>query len=192
MEPTAFVVASIALLATPGPTNTLLATSGAAIGVRRSMSLLAAELCGYGIAITLLRVLVGPVVAAIPAFEILLRTTVVLYLLYLAAKLWLHGAAEISGSNPVTISRVFVTTLLNPKGIIFAFTILPQGIDLLLLCPWLAALAVQIFAIGSAWIVTGAWLRRGLRGLISPNIGYRASAIALMLLAGIVSAHAFK
>jgi threonine/homoserine/homoserine lactone efflux protein len=192
MEPTAFVVASVALLATPGPTNTLLATSGAAIGVRRSIPLLAGELCGYMAAITLLRVLVGPIVAAIPAFEILLRIAVVSYLLYLSAKLWLHGAAEISGSGPVTISLVFVTTLLNPKGIIFAFTLLPQGIDLLLLCPWLAALAVQITAIGSAWIVTGAWLRRGLRGVIPPSIGYRASSIALILLAGIVSAHAFK
>jgi threonine/homoserine/homoserine lactone efflux protein len=90
MEPTAFVVASVALLATPGPTNTLLATSGAAIGVRRSIPLLAGELCGYMAAITLLRVLVGPIVVAIPAFEILLRIAVVSYLLYLSAKLWLR------------------------------------------------------------------------------------------------------
>jgi threonine/homoserine/homoserine lactone efflux protein len=192
MEPTTFVAASVALLATPGPTNTLLATSGAGIGVRWSIPLLAAEFCGYMIAIALLRAFIGPVVAAIPAFEILLRIAVVAYLLYLAAMLWIHGAAGIDGASPVTLSRVFVTTLLNPKGIIFAFTILPQGIDLLPLAPWLAGLAVLIVAIGGAWIVAGAWLRRGLGGVIPSSLGYRTSAIVLILLAGIVSAHAFR
>lgn len=45
-----FVAVVVALLATPGPTNTLLAASGAAVGLTRSPRLLLAECAGYFLA----------------------------------------------------------------------------------------------------------------------------------------------
>lgn len=50
-DPILFAFAVIAILATPGPTNALLATAGAANGLRRSLPLVPAELAGYLIAI---------------------------------------------------------------------------------------------------------------------------------------------
>lgn len=192
MEPVTFVVAGASLLATPGPTNTLLATSGAAVGVRRSMPLLAAELGGYVVSIVALRSLIGPVVAAIPAFGTALRAAVVAYLLYLALRLWRRGAEAIGEESPVTFARVLITTLLNPKSIIFAFTILPQGGSTAILAPWLGALAGLITLIGGCWIAAGASLGKGLGHIVPTGMGYRVSAIVLMLLAGGVSAHAFR
>lgn len=191
MEPIAFVAAGVALLVTPGPTNTLLATSGAANGIGRSLPLLAAELGGYLGAIIALRIVVGPVIAALPAVEMALRIAVAAYLLYLALKLWRQGSAQLGANGPVTFGRVLLTTLLNPKGIIFAFTILPQGIALGALMPWLAALAPMIVVMGSLWIGVGASLRHGFQGVISPAAGYRISALALTLLAGAVGARPF-
>lgn len=191
MEPIAFAAASLSLLATPGPTNTLLATSGAARGVRRSVPLLAVELAGYLIAILVLRTLVGPLVASAPVFECVLRAAVSLYLLHLAVKLWQHGARESIGGGPVSFARVFVTTLTNPKALIFAFTILPAEAAPTGLWTSLAMLAAMIVSAGGAWIITGAVLRRGLAGAVPARVGYRLSALALALLAGVVSAEAF-
>jgi threonine/homoserine/homoserine lactone efflux protein len=191
MEPFAFAAASIALLLTPGPTNTLLATSGAANGMRRSLPLLAAEISGYMLAIALWRNLLGPMIEAMPVVEVILRGTVTLYLVYLAVRLWRHGSTELNGAGPVTFNRVLVTTFLNPKGLIFAFTLLPQGTHPPALLAWILALAVMILMIGGFWIAVGVSLRRGFGGVISSATGYRASAIALLLLAGAVGSQAF-
>jgi threonine/homoserine/homoserine lactone efflux protein len=68
-----FVVGSVALLAAPGPTNLLLATSGAIQGVRKSAALLPAVFLGYLIAI---------------AIALVLRIAVSAYLLRIAMALW--------------------------------------------------------------------------------------------------------
>src|SRR5262245_14691253 len=138
MDQTTFFIGTLSLLATPGPTNTLLATAGAGNGFRRSLPLLAAELLGYFIAIFVLRTAVGPIVAAVPAFGVVLRAAVVLYLIHLAVSLWRHGESELMARGPISFQRVFVTTLLNPKAIIFAFTLLPSAAetDVAHLSPW--------------------------------------------------------
>ena len=79
-----FFTATCFLLAMPGPTNTLLATSGAGIGISRSLHLLAAELFGYLAAIALLRLALGPVVSGIPLAAVVLRVAVSVYILGLA------------------------------------------------------------------------------------------------------------
>jgi threonine/homoserine/homoserine lactone efflux protein len=190
MEPLTFMAASVALLLTPGPTNTLLATSGAAIGMRRSLPLLGAEVSGYLLAISVLHGIFGPVIGTYPAIELALRLGVTLYLVYLAVKLWRYGNAELHAANPVTFRRVFFTTFLNPKGLIFAFTLLPQGGPFASLIPWMAALALVIPVMGGFWIALGASLRSGFKGLVSSTAGYRASALALLVLAGFVGSHA--
>src|SRR5262245_59970631 len=120
MDPLLFVASTMSLLATPGPTNTLLATSGASAGLRRSIHLLVAELCGYLLAITLLRLVLGPLIMANPVLGTGIRLAAAIYLVYLAVVLWRHSSVKVYDSCPVSFSRVFVTTLLNPKAIVFA------------------------------------------------------------------------
>jgi threonine/homoserine/homoserine lactone efflux protein len=183
-----FVLGALALLATPGPTNTLLATSAAANGLRPSLGLLAGELLGYLLAIVALRVGFGPIIAAMPAFATALSAVVCTYLLYLACMLWRHGERQSTGA-PVSWQRVFVTTLLNPKAVVFAFTLLPSRSfeSWAELLHWLGVLSVLIVAVGASWMIIGASLRRGTRRMGGPRVAYRAGAVALVLLAGVVS-----
>ena len=188
MEFLSFILATFTLLAIPGPTNTLLATSGAGAGVSRSLHLLAAELCGYLTAVVVQRLVLGPLVIGIPIAGVVLRAAITIYVLYLARLLWRYRPCELSRAMPVTFRAVLLTTLLNPKAAVFAFLLLPPQIGLLELLPWLATMAIQILAVGAAWLTLGATLGRGLRGLGHPELLYRLSAIVLVLMATVIGA----
>ncbi|MGI4746523.1 MAG: LysE family translocator [Janthinobacterium lividum] len=191
-DPFVFAVTVLVLLAVPGPTNSLVATSGAVAGVRRSLKLVPVEVAGYLIAVTALGLLLRPIMASFPGLAMILRGVVGIYLLVLAVKLWRQGQrsmiheTDAAAAGAIGITQVFVTTLLNPKAIVFALGIIPFGSHLL--PAYLAGFAVLIAVVATAWIVTGATLgraahRRG-RGHVVPRVGAAtigAFAIVMML-----------
>lgn len=152
IDPVIFIVAVLSLLATPGPTNTLLATSGATAGVQRSLVLLAGELGGYLISIAVLRIVLGPVISAQPVVGIALKIAVAAYLAWIAVTLW-RRSASLTGEGAVSLRAVFVTTLLNPKALVFAFGIIPAEHEML--WAYVAAFAVTVPVVGFAWVVIG-------------------------------------
>lgn len=158
-NPALFALAVLTILATPGPTNTLLATSGATVGWRRSLVLMPAEVGGYLIAILTIGMLVGPVLATVPVLATALRVAVGAYLALLAVRLWRRGrAVVISGDRPVTPAQVFVTTLLNPKALVFALGVVPFGAPRV--WPYLVGFTVLLAAVATAWIAAGVLLGR--------------------------------
>ena len=185
-DPALFALTVLAILATPGPTNTLLATAGAASGMRRALPLIPAEAAGYLIAILTLGLLLGPLVAASPALGMALRLVVGLYLLSLAWRLW-QGANVLTSANTpiITPTRIFTTTLLNPKAIIFALGVVPfEAANVGLYLTGFAALTAMV-ALG--WIGIGTAMGRVAaasgRTRIVPRVGATVvSTFAVMLL----------
>jgi threonine/homoserine/homoserine lactone efflux protein len=151
-DPILFILAVLSLLAAPGPTNVLLATTGATAGVRASIKLLGAALAGYLLAVAALRLALGPVIEANPGVGLALKVAVALYLVWVAIALWRRSAA-LTGDDAVTLQAMFVTTLLNPKSLVFAFGILPAAHASL--WAFVAALAVAILVVGLGWVVIG-------------------------------------
>jgi len=186
-----FFAATYFLLAVPGPTNTLLATSGAGIGVARSLHLLAAELCGYLLSIVVLRTALGPIVSDIPLAAVVLRVAVTIYILCLAVMLWRVNTRELRDGAAVTFGQVLLTTLLNPKALVFAFLLLPLQVGPLELLPWLGVIALQILTAGAAWITLGATLGRGARRLGHPEIVTRIGAVTLVAVTGLIWIQSF-
>ncbi len=149
-----FALAVLALLATPGPTNPLLAASGALAGVRRSLALVPAEAAGYVAGIGTLTMLVGPAVAASPALAALLKLAAGAYLARSALVLWGAGRTGRAAAEVASPRRVFVTTLLNPKALVLAFGVFP-GHDLLAAT---AGFLVLVALVACAWILAGSRL----------------------------------
>jgi threonine/homoserine/homoserine lactone efflux protein len=146
VDPIAFTLAALTLLLMPGPTNTLLLTSGTVAGWRRSIGLAVAELLGYSAAILLLVVGIGPLVRAFPPLALGLKIVAALYLISVAVVLWRRGGVETGRTAPIEFHRLFVTTLFNPKALIFAFFIVPHLFDGRLgeSPPYLLALGIMI------------------------------------------------
>ncbi|ENX07244.1 hypothetical protein F898_01667 [Acinetobacter courvalinii] len=83
-----FIGLVITILLTPGPTNTLLASSGIQVGLRQSLLLIPAEAVGYIIAITAWGMLIGKVSATFPLLPTFLKLLSAAYIIFLAIKLW--------------------------------------------------------------------------------------------------------
>lgn len=184
-DPILFSLTVLAILGTPGPTNMLLATSAALVGVRRSLPLIVAELSGYLLAIAALHVVLGNLMAAYPGINTALRLLVGAYLLVAAFELWTRQEVLDGLPSGVRFERVFVTTLLNPKAIVFAFGVIPLS------APNAAfyVLAFTGFVVAAAlmWIAVGAlvgWMAVRPASRAIP----RASALVLTLFAGLIAA----
>lgn len=183
-----FVLMSLALLLTPGPTNTLLFVGGATNGSKRSLGLPLAELLGYLAAIHILALSIGPFVQQAPMAQLLLRLALSVYLAFLAVKLWI-APDEGAGERAVTPRRVFLITLLNPKALVFAFVVLPP----ITLATWSSALphliglSGLILGASLCWITMGAALGGGRIAAVTPQIVRRLGAVVLLIFAVVIS-----
>ena len=121
-----FIGLVITILLTPGPTNTLLASSGIQVGLRKSLLLIPAEAIGYILAISAWGMLIGKVSATLPLLPTFLKLLSAGYIIFLAIKLWRTANQEVILNQPTIRPReLLFATLLNPKALLFASAIFP-------------------------------------------------------------------
>ena len=166
-----FAFAVIAILATPGPTNTLLMTGGCTSG-RRAFALLPAELFGYLTAVLLWRF----AIETMPTHGLvmdLVKIAAGLYLLFVASRVWVRKGATTLKNQVVRIHEVGIATLMNPKALIFALVVFPSPpADITL---HFALFAILVPLLGACWVGLGLTIKRSIRqdrhGLIVQRIG---------------------
>lgn len=156
-----FIGLVITILLTPGPTNTLLASSGIQVGLRQSLLLIPAEAVGYIIAITAWGMLIGKVSATFPLLPTFLKLLSAAYIIFLAIKLWRTANQDVVLNQPtIRPKELLCATLLNPKALLFASAIFPatawKSQDIYL--AHMATFVALILPIALFWISVGAML----------------------------------
>ena len=121
------IAAMLAVLLIPGPTNALLANSAHHQGLAKTFALVPAELLGYLYGISIWALLVHLSLPIWPMLSDLLHLASAVYVFWLAFHLWKtsHLAAHGLSHKVLTPSQLFISTLKNPKTILFAAGIFP-------------------------------------------------------------------
>lgn len=172
----ALLLTAVPLLALPGPTNALLAAAGAERGAVRAAPLTAIVPLAYALAISGWMPVLAPLVNAAPAMLAALQLAAAGFVLWCAARFWRAPGGDAAGGQAriATPRLVFVTTLLNPKGLMIAIAMLPgspfRAVHGLLL---LAALASS-----ACWLVAGHGFARAAGGHLTPRRLQRITAVS--------------
>lgn len=181
-----FALAVLALLATPGPTNTLMAAAGAQRGVIPSLPLLAGELGGYLVAITVWTELVGVAAATQPWVPVAAKLVASAFLGWSAWKLWGNAGRADLAERGITLGRVFATTLINPKGLVFAFAIFPAT-GLAGRLPYLVLFGLLVVVTALGWMGLGTLAARSASGHLTSSRIDRLTAIVLLVFATVLA-----
>jgi threonine/homoserine/homoserine lactone efflux protein len=159
------VLYSFVCTATPGPNNLMLATSGLAFGLRRTVPHMLGISLGCGALLVLCGLGLGAVFDAAPALRWLLRVAGALYLLWLAWKLW--NATEMTrkeDGEPLGMWQAAAFQFVNPKAwaisipAIATFTVPNRLLSAQLAIIVLTFVMVALPA-NAAWVALGAGAR---------------------------------
>lgn len=177
------LVAGIAtLLATPGPTNTLLLAAGARRGVAASLDLVVAELAGYLLAVTGWTLIGRPWIAQVPAVQPAFKICGAAYLLWCAARFLRQSEVTVANGG-YSAGRVLRVTLLNPKALIVAFVLLADRS----LLAGLGTFALVAVPIALGWLFAGERLGHAAGDRLSGVAVGRIAAVGYAGFAGMLA-----
>jgi threonine/homoserine/homoserine lactone efflux protein len=182
----AFLLFAFIAAVTPGPSNTMILSTGAAVGALRGIGCPLGASLGMGVMIVLSAFGVGEIAAALPLVVTAMKMAGSLFLLWLAWKIANAGTLEANGqTQAVGFRQAFLFQWLNPKGWLVA---LGAGSTYLVSAPhvqtsdalWMGTLfAAAAFPAGSLWLVLGALMAQLLRAQRSAKLFNIAMASAL-------------
>ena len=187
-----FLAEVFGVLGMPGPTNSLLFVSGATRGLRAGLHLPIAEVTAYFMTISLLLFVVGPAAEGHSIVSQLLRVLCSLYLAQMAIWLWRSGHRRPDAGHPITYLRIFLTTLVNPKNLLFAFVIFParSAASGVMVSSFVSFSVICIIA-GLSWIAAGAVIQSAAASRMHLHHFYRGEALLLAAFAIMVLVSAY-
>jgi len=170
----AFVAASIALLAIPGPTVLLVVSYALGRGKSSGWVTVPGVTLGDFTAMTASLMGAGAILAASATAFTILKLIGAAYLVWLGIKLWRSRPVQepFSDTAPASLERsmfwhAYVVTALNPKGILFFVAFVPQFVDA-------SAAALPQFAVLEATFVTLAALNVAIWAILSGSLRARS------------------
>ncbi len=149
-----FCLSLIVLLFAPGPTNALLALGGAEAGAWRTLRLLPLVVAAYATAVLPLAALEEDLLRQHHWVQMAATLAAALWVAWMAVTLWRRPAAGEATTAGLSGTKLFVTTLLNPKAFIIGLVLIPgqasQGAALAIFFTVLIIAAAAWALLGSA------------------------------------------
>ncbi len=129
-----FFITVLPLICTPGPDILLISSHGKTHGKTAALLATTGVLLGYAAHAVLSALGVAALVAASPILFTILKWCGIAYLLFLAVRMLISavrgGAVSVAEqSTKKSLFRGFLTSFLNPKGLLVYLAILPQFIS---------------------------------------------------------------
>lgn len=180
-----FVLAMIAVLLIPGPTNALLASSAHQQGIAKTILFIPAELLGYFYAINLWALFIHLCDPVWPHLSHILHFLSAVYVVWLAFHLWKSTHLHQHNQRNIAISsrKLFFSTFKNPKALLFAAGILPPetwytttNFILIFALFILVLLPTVLF-----WMYFGRAILSGQSKKINADLLYKGSAMLLLV-----------
>jgi threonine/homoserine/homoserine lactone efflux protein len=176
----AFVAASAAILAIPGPTILLVASYAIGLGWRVAAPMAAGVALGDFVAMTVSLLGLGALLTGSAALFTAVKTVGALYMMWLGLKLIRSGASVEAGgrrdaAGPQRMfGHAFVVTALNPKSILFFVAFVPQFLDPAApFAPQAAILIATFVSLAFVNALVVAWLAARAGGLAAGAHGSR-------------------
>lgn len=179
MSPIELSVAILALLLTPGPTNSLVLLAGAERGFPGAMRLIPAELAGYFLTVVPLTLAGATILTDHHGLRVALTMAAAVWVAVLAVRLWRVPGVD-GEQSTIDARSLFVTTALNPKALLFGLVLLPSPDRL---GGNLALFAGLVVVVALFWAGIGATLRSG--GADQPRALFLLRRLASVWLAAI-------
>ncbi|MDR0212944.1 MAG: LysE family translocator [Comamonas sp.] len=178
-----FLLVIATILLTPGPTNTLLASSGISQGLRRSAPLLSFECLGYVCATSLWGLVLNTTMHDYPFVINIIKVVSGLYIAKLGLRLWYQSRRDPLQELLVSVKplELFIATLLNPKAVIFAMALFPvqTWLSVSNYAGVMGSFVLLVASIGGLWIVFGSVLMAGRVRWLQPQVFQRLAALTL-------------
>lgn len=171
------------VLIVPGPTNTLLLSSGLKSGVRNTWPLIIAEALGYVASISAWGFFLHAFAANHVWIVYAVKIASSAYILYLAISMWRRSAIiQNSSMRLVSLHEMFITTLTNPKAFIFASALFPpEAFQTVHYYAWsFAVFLIVLVPIGATWSGLGRFL--ALRKSVATHATTVLRGVSLVLL----------
>jgi threonine/homoserine/homoserine lactone efflux protein len=149
----AYVVATLVVLAIPGPTILLVVSYAVSRGRPAMLPSVVGVALGDTTAATVSLLGLGAILAASATLFVMLKWIGAAYLVYLGVKMWRAGATALQVTPPPEndgrriLLHCWLVTALNPKGIVFFIAFLPQFVSAT------APLAPQLLLLGATFVV---------------------------------------
>ncbi len=188
-----FLLFSLVAAITPGPSNVLLAATGAVVGVPRGLACLAGVALGMGLLIFSVALGLGQVILGHAAILQALNWLGAAFLLWMAWTIVTAGAASAGPqSKPAGFTKAALFQWINPKSWLVSTAVAGAYLhgnadSALLQATWLALLFVAAaLPCGFVWLAFGALMHRLLRSARAARIFNIVMGVSLAASVGFI------